>query len=91
MNKRYLHPLVRVSYDLILFLTVYLFPVWLSLIIAIIGLFLFKHFVEAVFAGVILDLLYRSGGNVLLGNYLHTIIGLGLYGLSIVLKDRLRI
>jgi len=48
----------RVIFDAILFISVFIFPWWVSLFFVIIGLFIFNNFYEFIVASVIIYSLY---------------------------------
>jgi hypothetical protein len=52
--------LIRIEIDIALFLLAILLPWWCSVVIAIIALFFFNGFVEAVILGIFLDSLYNA-------------------------------
>lgn len=48
----------RAFFDIILFLSIFLFPWWVALVLAIIGLFMFQSFYEFLLVSIVLYLLY---------------------------------
>ncbi|TAL49098.1 hypothetical protein EPN83_02380 [Patescibacteria group bacterium] len=55
----------RSGTDILLFLSIFLFPWWIPLALLIIFLFVFPFFAELLLFGAILDALYASGENFL--------------------------
>jgi hypothetical protein len=52
----------RFIFDLILFISVFVFPWWISLLGVIVGIFIFDDFYEYIVAGFIIFALYSVGG-----------------------------
>ena len=52
--------LKRVIFDLILILVAITLPWWISVILALAGLFYFDKFYEAIFVGLLIDSIYGS-------------------------------
>lgn len=48
----------RVIFDVVLFLSIFLMPWWITLILAIVGHFLFKNFYEFIISGIIFYALF---------------------------------
>ena len=53
--------LIRVSANLLLFLSLVLAPWWLTLVLAVLTVFVFDNFYEIIFLGFCFDLLYGPG------------------------------
>ncbi|MBI2046222.1 MAG: hypothetical protein HYT28_02285 [Parcubacteria group bacterium] len=51
---------MRISFDIVLFISLFIAPWWVSLIIALGGVFFFNHFYEIIVAGIIMDIVYGS-------------------------------
>jgi len=51
----------RIIGNILIFLSIYLFPWWLVSIFLLIGLFLFKKFYEVFFFALLIDLTYGTG------------------------------
>ncbi len=90
-------PLFRILFDVIACAAIFFLPWWIGIIIAIIGLFLFDHYLEILFFGFILDSLYspQSGqpgqiGQLGLWSYIFTSGAFALFIAQIFIKDRLR-
>jgi hypothetical protein len=49
---------MRVVFDIVLFLSLFIVPWWLSLSVALVGVFFFSRFYEIIIAGVVVDILY---------------------------------
>lgn len=49
---------IRITLDILLFLGVFIAPLWLVVIIAVICLFIFESFYEIIFLGIIADGLF---------------------------------
>jgi hypothetical protein len=80
---------IRLVYDLLLFAAVVLSPWWwLTALLAICGIFMFRNHVEALFASLAFDLLYSSSGSIWSEHSALFVIGL-LYLISFPLKSKL--
>ena len=71
--------ILRIVLDIILFLGVFIFPFWLMLILAFVGLLYFRNFYEFIAVFVVLDFLYaapekRFGGSVFVLTVVSTIV-----------------
>jgi len=67
----------RVLFGIVLIISAFVFQWWISIILAILGLFYFNNLYEVIFVGIILDSLYGSGSNVIFFedfNFLFTIV-----------------
>lgn len=53
----------RVIFDVILFISVFIFPWWIIVILIFIGIFVFKNFYEFIITAVIIYSLYALPGN----------------------------
>jgi hypothetical protein len=53
----------RVIFDIILFISVFIFPWWISFLFLLIGIFAFKNFYEFIIADVIIYSLYSIPGD----------------------------
>ena len=51
---------LRIALDLLLLIGLFVFPWWASMLVVLVLLFYFKHFYEAIAAGIILDALYAA-------------------------------
>lgn len=60
---------IRLTYTGILLISVIFFPFFVSLILAIAGMFFINYFWEAVFLFFLFDLIYGIGGSSFLGIY----------------------
>ena len=89
-NEKY-RKLKRIIFDIVLLFSI-LFGNWIvASIIGLIGIALFNRFYEAIFAGLLLDILYgiptiRFGGF----EYIHTIGAIFIYVVSQYIKPRIR-
>lgn len=84
--------MIRLICDIILVLSVFLLPPFLTLILVLLSILFFNNFLEAFFMGAILDLIYGGGG--IFGTHLFfffTLITFLFYVLSIRLKKILRL
>lgn len=66
----------RIFFDIVLFLSVFIFPWWVGAILALLGMFLFKEFYEFLAFGVILYILYAIPGKVIIASqiWFHVIL-----------------
>lgn len=51
----------RVSFGVILILSAFIFPWWVSFLLSILGLFHFENLYEVIVVGIIIDSLYGTG------------------------------
>lgn len=58
----------RVIFDIILFLSLFVLPWWISLFLVIIGIFIFDNFYEFIVSGIIFFSLYRAGNERLISS-----------------------
>ncbi len=56
MNKT----LLRISLDAIIFLSIFYFPWWVGMFLAVVGILFFSNFFEIFLVGYLLDLLYGT-------------------------------
>lgn len=80
----------RIFLATIFFISVFLFPWWLSASFGVVLAFRFNKFFELVFGGLFFDIFYGTGG-IHPGAYHFTIGALLLLGLIEFLKTRLRL
>lgn len=52
----------RVIFDILLFISIFIFPWWISIPLLFLGLFAFKNFYEFVVAGILTYSLYSPAG-----------------------------
>ncbi|MFZ2038830.1 MAG: hypothetical protein WAV11_02745 [Minisyncoccia bacterium] len=81
---------MRVIAGTFLFLSVFLAPWWLTVILAIIGLFLFDNYLEAVIAVIFLDVLYNTYPALSFSAWKFSLLFLLLFILIKPLKSRLK-
>jgi len=58
----------RVIFDIVLFISVFIFPWWISIPLVFIGIFLFSNFYEFIVASVIVYSLYAIEGDRLISS-----------------------
>jgi hypothetical protein len=81
----------RVITDIALFISLFIFPWWFVVVLAVIALFFFNSYYEVIFLGVIIDSLYNAPIARFHGfEFVVTIAMVLLYILAEVLKRRLR-
>jgi hypothetical protein len=66
----------RVIFDIVLFLSLFIFPWWISVFLVIVGIFLFDNFYEFIVSGVIFFSLYRAPGDRLISSPIVFALGL---------------
>lgn len=82
----------RIIFDFILYVSVFLFPWWFALILAIVGLLLFRSFYEIIFLGIVIDSLYNASTHRFYGlEFIVTFISIILFTIIEMLKRRVRI
>jgi len=88
MKKQFL---VRSLYAVALSIGVFFLPLWMTVVIALGGVFLFDSYYEVMVAGLLIDLLYSSPTPLLYNvTYIGTIGGLFLFGVNTYSKKFLR-
>ncbi|MBI5005325.1 MAG: hypothetical protein HZC03_01845 [Candidatus Lloydbacteria bacterium] len=81
---------MRIIFDSILFISLFIVPWWASFIFALAGVFFFADFYEIVLAGFIVDMLYDGGNSAFFGTrFLSTLVGLLLFAGGSFIKKRL--
>jgi hypothetical protein len=58
----------RVIFDIILFISVFIFPWWISILLVFVGIFMFNNFYEFIIASVIVYSLYAIEGDRLISS-----------------------
>lgn len=58
----------RVVFDIIFFLSIFIFPWWVSILLSFLGIFLFKNFYEFIIINTIIYLLYSVPNNRLIAS-----------------------
>ncbi len=53
--------MIRIFLNIILILSIFILPVYVSVVLIFISVFLFKNFIEAIIFGFLIDTLYGSG------------------------------
>jgi len=84
--------MIRLICDIILVLSVFLLPPFITLFFILLSILFFNNFIEAFFVGAILDLIYGGGG--IFNTHLFfffTLVTFLFYILSIKLKKILRL
>lgn len=72
--------LKRVITDIIVLLCIFWAPWWITILIIVLGIFIFKNYVEFIFAGLIIYSLYGVGNTGILGSTLYLpLILVGIY------------
>lgn len=79
----------RIILDLIILACLFLLPWWVSLLLAIAASFYFKYFLELIFVGGVLDVLYGSSVSSFGFAYLFLLISIVLLFSIGILKQRL--
>jgi hypothetical protein len=82
----------RILANILLILSVFFLPVYITVFLSLIFIFLFNNFVEAVFFGFILDSIYGSGSIFSIKfAYFITLLLFIFYTISFKMKKMLRI
>lgn len=77
----------RVIFDIFLFLSVFLLPWWVVLILSLVGIFIFDQYYESVVAMILLQVLYSGlGSRVISSTFYYPLIIIIVYYLLTVLK-----
>ncbi|MEK7105827.1 MAG: hypothetical protein AAB895_00535 [Patescibacteria group bacterium] len=74
----------RVIFDIVLFISVFTMPWWLTVILAFVGIFSFKHFYEFIIVGIVMYSLFAIPGTNFISNpvYVSLIIGIVYIGIQ---------
>lgn len=80
----------RVLYDLAIFLSIFLLPWWVTAILCLIGIFLFKNFYEFIFAFMLTYSVYGIGQSGVLSSklYLPVILTI-IYTILFIFKNQI--
>lgn len=82
---------LRITLDIVLFFALLLLPVWMSMFVVLVLTFYFEKYIEALFAGLILDSLHGGPVATLLNfQFVFTAVSAIFLGGSFYLKDKLR-
>ena len=80
----------RIIYNLIAFVCIFFFPWWVVLVLAIVGIFLFNNYYEAVIFGALLDATYSNATYLTLwSSIFHTLIFAGVFAVLHTVKRRM--
>lgn len=80
----------RVLLDAILFLSLFTTPWWVSVVIALAGVFFFTDFYEIIFAGFIMDIVYGAPNASFLNvQFISTVAAIFLFAGGAFLKKRM--
>jgi hypothetical protein len=84
--------MLRIFIDIILILSIFYFPWWVTALFALSGIFIFKNFYESIIAGFLIDALYGTKTSEFAGVwFVFTASFFLLYILSTRLKKNIRI
>lgn len=84
--------ILRLCLDIVLLGSVLFLNMWVTLILTLIGLFVFRNFYEAIAAGVIMDLLYGTPLARFDGfSYISTALAIFMFAMLAYIRRRLRI
>ena len=66
----------RIFFDIVLFLSVFILPWWIGVILGLLGMFLFKEFYEFLAFGVVMYILYAIPGQEIIASqiWFHVIL-----------------
>jgi hypothetical protein len=78
----------KLIYSLINLISIFILPWYVPVVISIIGLFVFDHFIFILFIGFILDIFYGHIGDF---SFIFSLTSFLIYIFSLFLKDRIRI
>ncbi len=81
---------IRITCDLLLLTSVFCFPWWVTIALAIIFLFIFESFWEVAVAGILLDVLYSFESAFSLHSLKYSIFFICLFALSLPVKNCLK-
>jgi hypothetical protein len=84
--------ILRIIYFLVFFLSGLIFPWWLTLLIGLLGFFLFSFYVEALFLGLFFDALYGGvGPSFFFGiSFFYSLIFFVVFILCEIFKNKIR-
>ncbi len=70
----------RVIFDIVLFISVFVFPWWISIPLAFVGIFVYKNFYEFIVSGVIIYSLFATpGGRIISSPIFFSLVIIFLY------------
>jgi hypothetical protein len=61
----------RVIFDIILFLSLFILPWWVGVVFALVGIFVFKNYIEFIISGIIIYALYIIAGRGLINSPIY--------------------
>lgn len=73
----------RVIFDILLFLSVFTMPWWLTIVLAFVGIFLFKHFYEFIVVWIIMYSLFALPSTRLISKPFWVFLSVGLVYIGI--------
>ena len=81
----------RITIDIILFLSLFIMPWWVSYAIAIVGIFFFADFYEIIALGFIIDIVYGTPNTLFFGiQFANTLSAVLLFAAVTFIKNRMR-
>lgn len=77
----------RVIFDIFLFLSVFLLPWWVVLVLSLVGIFIFDQYYESVVAMILLQVLYSGlSSRVISSTFYYPLIVISVYYLLTIVK-----
>ena len=84
------NPLIsRIALAIGLVILLFMAPAWLTFCLAFIPIFFFKRYIEFLFVGVFLDLVYQTGEHAFVWGLFYTLLAVVLYVASQLIKQKL--
>ncbi|MBU3925695.1 hypothetical protein KJ763_00805 [Patescibacteria group bacterium] len=81
----------RIIFDIVFLVALFAMPWWLTVIVGVLGLILFRNFWEIILAGLIIDSFYSIPGAQIIGRFgFFTISSLLLFIIFSFIKNKMR-
>jgi hypothetical protein len=80
--------ITRVLFGIFLIISAFIFPWWISIILACIGMFKFKNLYEVIVVGIIIDSMYGLNLSIFGFEFVFSLILIISFYLISILKDR---
>lgn len=80
------HFLIRIGANIVIFASIFLFPWWFPVALALVCLFLFENYFEILLVGLFLDVLYASSADFSLSSMLFTFAATIVLSISFFIK-----
>ncbi len=80
---------MRIGFDIILIVLIFTTPWWVVFIVGIIGAIFFQWYLELIFAGVVIDIMFGGGSMSWYRHMMHTIIFMIPVGIMEIVRPKI--